>query len=381
MKTNQVTGQRMRCTRQHIVTNTFFQMPKFLLYDEFAKLSNDARVLYSIMRNRHELSVKNGWHDENGDVFIYFKREDMQSMLRLSANTVTKVVKELKAFALMEETKQGINKPNKIYLLVPIVENGNENEVVIDICDSGHANIATPEMQSNEPGPPEISEETATLHGIGASSSEPETQENPWTPQICESGPAKFATQDPQILNPNYKEYKDNDVDITVIPSCHVSHSKQLTRQDRQDRASPCVESLIEDHTRLIKSNIGYDDGEYDESDIALVDEFIAIINDVFFTEGVTVRVGKENKSRAVVKNILLKLNCWDIEHALRQFESVRTRIVNKKQYILTLLYNCKLECEAHYTNKASQNHSQKRKGIPICQEETDVAAHQQMCM
>jgi len=349
MKTNQVTGQRMRCTRQHIVTNTFFQMPKFLLYDEFAKLSNDARVLYSIMRNRHELSVKNGWHDENGDVFIYFKREDMQSMLRLSANTVTKVVKELKAFALMEETKQGINKPNKIYLLVPIVENGNENEVVIDICDTGPANIASPEIQSNEPGPPEISEETATLHGIGASSSEPETQGKPWTPKICESGHANFATQDTQILNPSYKESKETN----ISQSCPVSHAPQhpqQTRQDGRDRASPCIEQLIKDHTSLIKANIGYYD-EFDEADIALVDEIIAIIIDVFFTEGETVRVGKEQKSRAVVKNTLLKLNCWDIDHALRQFESVARKVVNKKQYILTLLYNCKLEREAHCTN------------------------------
>jgi len=46
-----------------------------------------------------------------------------------------------------------------------------------------------------------------------------------------------------------------------------------------------------------------------------------------------------------------MKLSYDDIEHAITQFKSVTERISKKKQYILTMLYNCALEMDLHYTN------------------------------
>ena len=71
---------RMRYTRQAIVTNTFYQMPRFLTAGEFAgnKISNNARILYTLLLDRHRISVKNNWFDDNGEVYIYFKREEME---------------------------------------------------------------------------------------------------------------------------------------------------------------------------------------------------------------------------------------------------------------------------------------------------------------
>ncbi|MCL2188450.1 MAG: replication initiator protein A [Defluviitaleaceae bacterium] len=46
---------RQRYTRQNIVTSAFYQLPKFLFDAELANLSNDARVLYALLRNRHEI--------------------------------------------------------------------------------------------------------------------------------------------------------------------------------------------------------------------------------------------------------------------------------------------------------------------------------------
>jgi len=337
--------QRMRCTRQHIATSTFYQMPKFLFNAEFAKMSNDARVLYTIMRSRHELSMKNGWHDENGEVYIYFKREDMQAMLNLSEKTVTKIVKELKSFALMEEQRQGINKPNKIYLLAPVISN-------TEVYGTGTVEFTVPEPQVL---PSEESDLTGVLHGIGENTDIIDTFENPHesrTRKNYGSGTVKSTGQDPQILRPSYKENKDDNNISFSVSSCHVI-SGGLSRphgHDRHDMTDDFTRRKVEQYTALIKDNIGYD-SEYEASDIALVDEFIAIIIDALFTESPTVRVGKEQKPKAIVENVLLKLNYWDIEHAINQFESVTHKIINKKQYILTLLYNCKLERDAHYIN------------------------------
>jgi hypothetical protein len=92
-------------------------MPKFLFDGEMkSELSNDAKVLYSLLRNRHELSLANGWVNKNNEVYIIFSRVDMCEMLGKSSKTVGKFMKELAEFKLIEEERQGLNKPNLIFL-------------------------------------------------------------------------------------------------------------------------------------------------------------------------------------------------------------------------------------------------------------------------
>lgn len=110
-------NNRIRYSIKETYRNLFFQMPKFLFNDEFKDLSNDARILYCLLKDRHELSLANKWYDLNGDVFIIYTRKEMQDMLNLSENTIAKAMKHLKRFNLIQEEKQGLGKPNKIYLL------------------------------------------------------------------------------------------------------------------------------------------------------------------------------------------------------------------------------------------------------------------------
>ena len=125
---------RMRYTRQSVITNTFYQMPRFLTAGAFAGsgISNDARVLYTLLLNRHKLSIKNDWVDENGEVFQYFTKEEMQKILGLSKMTVTKVMRELANLSLVEEKRQGLNKPNMIYILQPVIGDNEAAEPYLD---------------------------------------------------------------------------------------------------------------------------------------------------------------------------------------------------------------------------------------------------------
>ena len=120
-------SERVKYTRQFIMSELYYQMPQFLLSGEFFgdKISNNARVLYTLLLNRHRISVKNSWFDKNGDAYVYFKRSEMERQLGLSGKTVSKVMQELKDLFLVEETQQGLNKPNKIYLLSPVFDENN----------------------------------------------------------------------------------------------------------------------------------------------------------------------------------------------------------------------------------------------------------------
>lgn len=63
-----------------------------------------------------ELSRTNGWYDESKNIFLIFTREECQNKLNLSNKTVIKAFKELNAVELIKEVRQGLGKPNLIYV-------------------------------------------------------------------------------------------------------------------------------------------------------------------------------------------------------------------------------------------------------------------------
>lgn len=96
----------------------FFKFPKPFIYDEkYKSLSNNAKMLYMLLFDRLELSLKNGWHDKEGNVFQYYTNEQLMIDLNCNSNnTIIKIKKELKDAGLMTEVRQGMNLPNRIYL-------------------------------------------------------------------------------------------------------------------------------------------------------------------------------------------------------------------------------------------------------------------------
>ena len=56
----------------------------------------------------------------------------MEQQLGISERTVTKVMQELKDLLLVEEKKQGLNKPNKIYLLSPVISDDENPDPYVD---------------------------------------------------------------------------------------------------------------------------------------------------------------------------------------------------------------------------------------------------------
>ena len=97
---------------------SFFKFPKLFIYDEkYKTLSNNAKMLYMLLFDRLELSLKNGWHDKEGNVFQYYTNEQLMIDLNCNSNkTIIKIKKELKDAGLMKEVRQGMNLPNCIYL-------------------------------------------------------------------------------------------------------------------------------------------------------------------------------------------------------------------------------------------------------------------------
>lgn len=95
----------------------FFRVPKqFFESSYYKKMSADAKLLYAILKDRFELSVKNNWIDEDGNIYFIFTIEEIASMIGCGKDKAIKLKKELKKYDLLGEVRQGLNKPNLIYL-------------------------------------------------------------------------------------------------------------------------------------------------------------------------------------------------------------------------------------------------------------------------
>ena len=99
---------------------TFFRIPKLLVTDErFRSISTDAKLLYGLMLDRMSLSIKNGWTDDLGRVYIYFPIEEVMELLHCKSEKATRLMAELdskKGIGLIERVRQGQGKPSIIYV-------------------------------------------------------------------------------------------------------------------------------------------------------------------------------------------------------------------------------------------------------------------------
>ncbi|XHW63624.1 conserved phage C-terminal domain-containing protein [Streptococcus dysgalactiae subsp. equisimilis] len=117
----------------------FFKFPKPFIYDEkYKTLSNNAKLMYMLLFGCLELSIKNGWHDKEGNVFQYYTNEQLMVDLNSSEKTIIKFKKELKDVGLLEEVRQGNNLPNRIYISAV---DGTVNSTVSELENLQHGTV------------------------------------------------------------------------------------------------------------------------------------------------------------------------------------------------------------------------------------------------
>ena len=118
----------------------YYQIPMELFFNPKYKdkLNSDSKILYGFLLNRLTLSKRNNWFDEEGNVFLIFTRKEVQNLLNLSDKTATKAFNQLKECKLINEKKQGANKPNLIYVgkidhnedLIKLIRKNYESRIV-----------------------------------------------------------------------------------------------------------------------------------------------------------------------------------------------------------------------------------------------------------
>ena len=268
---------------------TFYRVPKVLFTNErFWNISADAKMLYGILLDRMSLSARNGWIDENGRVYIIFTIDEAKSALNCAEQKAIKLLSELeKKAGLIERKRQGLGKPNLIY-----VKN------FISAVDSQLLN--------------------------------------------CEnhnSGTMKITTQELPKSQCNNTDIKDTEFSDTdpFLPSDFSGRDSEGTEEFTR-YYQYFYDQLEMDH---LKENYSYDH--------EILELILRLVVEVMCSKRSMLRIASDDKPIEIVRSCFMKLDCEHIKYVMDRFKENTTAIRNIKQYLLASIYNAPYTIGPHY--------------------------------
>ena len=111
---------------QHTKLPAYLPMPRFLIR---SPISTTAKLLYTQLLSKAQLSQKNEWLDSQGRVYFIYPIHQMAVDMDKSITTIKDALRELVASQLLEKNPQGRGRPNHLYLLFPDEEVGQKTDV------------------------------------------------------------------------------------------------------------------------------------------------------------------------------------------------------------------------------------------------------------
>ena len=259
---------------------SFYRVPKVLFTrEQFKQLSAEAKILYGIMLDKLDLSVKNKWGDEKGRVYIIYTIEQIMEDMNCADQKATKLLDELeKKCGLIERKRQGLGKPNLIF--VKNFNTGVEGSMMARIQnrenhDSGAVNITTADYPKSR--------------GINTNHNNTENSD----------------------INPIRSGFDEDGI-------------SECNEYERYFRESLSIDVLL-------RENLGEE-----ETILGILDLMV----DVCCSKRSVIRIAGDDKPLAVVKSRFMKLNAEHIRYVLKCLSENTTRVRNIRQYLLTALYN-----------------------------------------
>ena len=95
-------------TISDVIDQEFIRFPLTLLANpKYKAISLEAKMIYALLLNRLSLSQKNGWINEEKEVYLIYTREEAADMLGISYKKTIAAFKELLAVNLSPDFKFG----------------------------------------------------------------------------------------------------------------------------------------------------------------------------------------------------------------------------------------------------------------------------------
>ena len=179
------------------------QMPRWLFSDpRYAEMSLEAKVVYTFLLNRFQLSRRNGWVNRYGEVFVIFPRKELTRELRICEQRVTAAFRKLVELNLVWEKRCGRGDANQIYLAnVEPMDNPSYTSAPFVPGDSDSRTAES---------------EGLDAAGIGVPSQETQNR-SAKNLQNGDSRSAESAVAEPQGMRPSYIKSSQTDLSHTDV--------------------------------------------------------------------------------------------------------------------------------------------------------------------
>ena len=272
---------------------SFYRVPKILFTDTyFDRLSTDAKLLYGLLLDRMQLSLKNGWLDDAGRVFIYYTVESIMEALTCGNKKAGQLLAELdvkKGIGLISRVRQGLGKPDRIYVHKCIVPEMSivqlkkcQNDMSADVQVTG--------------------QEMSDQHANNTEKNKTEKKETNLISSVQ-------SVDDNAELEKRavYREYFQKNCCFDMLKESNPYHSEEL-------------------------------------------DEILELLVDVCCSKQKTIRISGDDKPIEIVKSRFMKLTYDHIQYVMDCFEQNTTKVRNIKQYLLSSLYNATMTIGSYYT-------------------------------
>ena len=280
--------------RWEVLRFSFYRTPKALYTDpRYRGMDALAKQLYGLFLDRLDLSLKNGWFDEDGRVYIIYTLKEAMDALGCANQKATKLFNELEKYGLIERKHQGLCKPNLIYVLdfLDRSEDGNASEDFFSSHVRSHENHESGVMDFTCP-------ESWKSQGINTNIIN--TDKNDTDPIL--SGWDKDGIEQRQSCEDYFREVLEIDL---------------LRRRYVTERET--------------------------------IDGILDLVTDVCCTKRKMVRIAGDDKPAEAVKSRFMKLNAGHIEYIIHCLSNNSAKVRNIKQYLLAALYNAPSTISPYY--------------------------------
>ena len=283
---------------------TFYRVPKVLFSEpEFKTLSTDARLLYGLLLDRMQLSVRNDWMDEEGRVYIFFTVGSIMEALACGNKKAGQLLAELddrKGIGLISRVRQGMGRPDRIYVHKCITEDMSKRHVLKCQKDiSGDVESTCHDMSKGHTNKTDINKTEKNETDLIES----------YPPDYQDTGSAISRDQNPgldEMDREGYLEYFEKALSMDALKIDFPLKTDQL-------------------------------------------EEIKDLLAEVCSTKRDTVRISGDERTTAEVRARLMSLNDGHIRYVLESLDETTTRVRNIRQYLLTALYNAPLTINSYY--------------------------------
>ena len=216
--------------KQTDIQNLYYmQMPRWLFSDpRYADMSLDAKVAYTFLLNRFQLSRRKGWVNDQGEVFVIFPRLALAKELRVCEKRVTAAFRVLAERQLIWEKRCGRGDANQIYLARVDPVDDPDYQCAPVLRDEGKkSGFSTADMAGLEDvpeAPPPSEPQDLPLQNGGNGG----------------SGTAQAAVLEPPDPPPSKKEKRENEyskkeVSLSVTPTLTVGAVRDGRTGDEEE--------------------------------------------------------------------------------------------------------------------------------------------------